>query len=219
MKRVPTAEWLYEHLVMLYEPFYATNDPAHRIGHVRGVTDLALELNDKFNLGQNRLAIVAAGLTHDLFNNNRKEHHNLAAEYILHNCIEWLQMFSDKRRSLIAAAVREHRASYKGEYSTLLSELIATADRGAPNYEQTVMRSYGYTLHQIKSTEDVDGAVINLLPVAANVCAHLVDKFGVNGYCKYPPLYSLVFKDDLLAYQEKCDNTTVEDVLTIAANC
>lgn len=196
-------EGLQVMLVERYTDAYAGHDLAHRIDHVIAVTDLALAYNRKLGLDLREDMIIVAGMLHDLFNSDRENHHTLGGQYIREQDIDFLNKFTPSERDLMAMAVEQHRASYKGEYSSMYSRVIASADRGAPSFKSTVRRAYGYAKKQAGG----DHAV-----AVQSTVDHLVDKFGANGYCKYPELYARYWGDVLAAYQTQCDEITADVV-------
>jgi hypothetical protein len=82
-------------LTDIYTPFYECHDETHQIDHVLEVTATALLINDKLNLNLNKDILVISGMLHDLFNNDRKNHHIKAKNYIIYNKIEWLSKYSE----------------------------------------------------------------------------------------------------------------------------
>jgi len=50
---------------------------------------------------------------------------------------------------------------------------------------------------------------------AEDVYAHIKDKYGSNGYAKYPDVYRKIFKEELESFQKLADEITVERVLEI----
>lgn len=192
---------LRDHLIEIYTPFYAMNDRAHQITHVISVCDLAVEINDSLELSLSNSILVGAALTHDLFNNNRELHHELALSYLKNNGIDWLDEFSTEDRRLMAHAAGEHRASFKGTYTSLYSEVIAAADRGAPNVRSAIIRCAMYGVDKLGFRGE---------KLYTHVISHMKDKFGVNGYATYPELYTEFFGDRLVEYRKYLDNVTKE---------
>lgn len=180
---------LKEFLVHRFAKQYALNDKAHQIDHVVDVCDRALRINDEYGLGLDPKQIVISAICHDIFTWSRNNHHHLAKEYLLTTSEQWILGFSDAERRDMAMAALEHRASWKGGYSSMLSELIATADRGEPgNIEEKVRRCYLYGVDKLKqSPED---AIARIIP-------HLLEKYCADGYGNNPPLYYRVYGERL----------------------
>lgn len=188
---------------------YSLNDDAHQIDHVRAVCNRALCINAAYRLGYDPFMIIAAALYHDLFTRFRDNHHYLAEAHILTSKHWSLRRFDDEQRVLIGKACLQHRASWKGEYSSLLSELIATADRGSPsNLTEMVTRCYQYGRSNLGNTHEE--ALERILP-------HLRDKFSRTGYQKLPPLYMRVYGSKLAALWDAIESDSI-DVVGIITN-
>lgn len=178
-----------------YKEHYRDGDAAHLIDHADDVCDLALKINTDLD---EKLIILAAYL-HDMFNaTNRAIHNELAFEYVLKAQDKFLTQLSKDELHTVAHAVLEHRASFKGEFYSKLSELISAADRGLPNLEAIVVRSMKFNNAN-----------------ADDVYAHIKDKYGSGGYAKYPDVYREIFKEELEAFQKLADGLTVDGVLAI----
>lgn len=204
-----TTDSFIKYLSELYAPFYAMNDKAHQIGHVIEVTREALNINEKLYLRLDEYMLVAVGMVHDLFNNDRDNHHTLAAEYVLKNPIEWLCQFSHEDRVEMSQAVAEHRASYRGKYSGELSATLSAADRGKPDVERTVKRAFKYALNCNVGFRDI---------ALAQTQEHMVDKFGTKGYARYPQLYTEMYEAELQSLQTVMDVITLDEIAEICKN-
>ncbi len=181
-----------------YEPFYKDGDLAHQIDHADSVCDLALEMNKECNP---KLIILAAYI-HDIFNaTDRKNHNQLAYNYVLEANDKFLKELSKEELLQVAHAVLEHRASFQGEFYSKLSEIISSADRGAPDIKEVVIRSMHFNSAN-----------------AQDVYNHLQDKYGSNGYANYPKSYQKHFSKELAEFQKRVDNITVADIETIWKN-
>lgn len=157
--------------------------------------DLALEINQECD---EKLVILASYL-HDLFNaTNRSVHNELAYEYVLKAEDRFLEQLNNKELKEVAHAVLQHRASFKGEFYSSLSEIISSADRGLPDLEKVVKRSMKFNKGNAQS-----------------VYEHIKDKYGKNGYAKYPEVYHKLFKKELAQFKRFADEITVERVLEI----
>lgn len=165
---------------------------SHGVDHCDDVFNLMIKLNDKLSYGYSEEIIAFAAYIHDMYSDaeNRKIHHILAHTYVLNRVDDLLKELSEDDLYLIANAVLEHRASYKGEFSSNLSTLISAADRGVPDYDSHYNRSLVYNDGDHKE-----------------VIEHLVDKFGRDGYAtkKYPKFYSDMFKEELEEFWNRLD--------------
>lgn len=126
--------------------YYELNDSeSHGYKHLDDVYELAMKIKNKLSLDIPDNLILITAYTHDMFSSiNRDLHHVLGYKYILDTNVYFLNDLSISDRYLIAHAVKEHRASYKGVYTSVLSELISAADRGIPDIINTVYRSYKF---------------------------------------------------------------------------
>lgn len=174
-----------------YSRHWNLNDAGHREFHFRDVYATALEILERIGMEEmyDRRAILFAAYFHDLFAWSRHNHHTLAREYFLTtNCNIIKTYCPEHRRPVIAAACEEHRASFPGPYSTKLSELIASADRGRPLdlgtlYERAI--AYGESMGH-HGEENHERSI-----------KHLKEKFGAKGYCLYPHMYREAYQDQL----------------------
>ena len=178
-----------------YKPYYRDGDEAHLIDHADDVCDLALEINQACD---EKLVILASYL-HDLFNaTNRSIHNELAYEYVLKAEDKFLEQLNNKELKEVAYTVLQHRASFKGDFYSPLSEVISSADRGLPDLEKVVRRSMKFNKGN-----------------AQDVYEHIKDKYGSRGYAKYPEVYQKLFKKELEEFRRLADEITVERVLEI----
>ena len=175
-----------------YKPFYTNGDAAHLIDHADDVCELALEINKEFD----EKLIILASYVHDIFNaTDRKKHNFLAYDYVKSRADSFLQELKDEELELVAHAVLEHRASFKGEFFSKLSAIISSADRGLPDVEHTVIRSMRYN--------DAN---------AQDVYEHMLDKYSTKGYAKYPTIYQEIFDKELESFKKEIDAITVAKI-------
>ncbi len=178
-----------------YKDYYENSDEAHLIDHADSVCDLALKINKDYD---EKLVILSSYL-HDMFNKkDRKNHNKLAYEYVINCDDKFLIELSNEERMLVAHAVLEHRASFKGVYYSKLSEIISSADRGLPDLDFIVKRSMKF------NNQNAD-----------NVYEHIKDKYGTSGYATYPKIYQDIFSDELHRFQKLADEITKEQILEI----
>lgn len=145
---------------------------------------------------------IAAVLFHDssLRGGNRETHHEDSAKLAEK---ELSGLFDPKTVARIAKAIREHRGSYKGKYSSKLSELVSSADRGEPNLNDIIKRSYLYqTEHGYPNPEKL-------------VVEHIKNKYSRGGYARRPEYYRRLYKDRLDAMYDRIDSITPEEVLSV----
>ena len=158
-------------------------------------------------LNLNEEHLVLAALFHDIYSDiDRENHHTLAAD--------WFAKFMIKQGKYeasdimeMSSAIKEHRASYKGEYSNVLSEVLAAADRGAPDLNSTIIRSSKYYLEREPNSD--------LKTIAENVYKHMVEKFSRTGYMKYNAIYSSFYKKEIHNMYVTIDKLSVDKVFNI----
>ena len=189
--------------------YYELNDSeSHGYQHLDEVYDLAMKMKEKLNIDIPDKIIAITAYTHDMFSSiNRDLHHELGYKYVLDTSVFFLNELDSNDRYLIACAVREHRASYKGTYTSILSELISAADRGIPDIKKTVIRSYKYT---IETNPNADESTLYSL-----VRKHMIEKFSTNGYARYNDLYNRYFETELKDMKTFFDNVSVKDIENI----
>lgn len=173
------------------------NDPAHRLQHFTNVDHCAGVINERLNLGQDETQIFLAAFFHDLFAWSRVNHHLMSETYVRTTDYSVFKGLMPCEREEVALACGQHRASYKGEFSSKLCELINAADREMPGDVEAMMkRSLAYNLAQGHSQEKADEIMR----------AHLKEKFGVGGYARYPDIYEQAFGDELAKQRQDIMN-------------
>lgn len=178
---------------------YNINDKAHRLDHIDSVWRNAQALMEHFDEGEiNQKMVAIAVFTHDLFSWSRNNHHLLAAEYVRTTDAWYMEDISDEDRETIALAVEQHRASYTGDYSTIYSEIMASADKNEPtNLIAMIKRSISYAESRLQ---------MDYVTAVQHAFDHMVEKFGRDGYCQYPPLYLKFYEDELEDLWADIDN-------------
>lgn len=185
---------LKEALIKTFEQSYLINDPAHRIDHFERVEECGIYINKTLELGYNENLITAVAYIHDAFSWCRSNHEQMSAHWVLTTKDPIMDIFTKLEKMLISDACREHRASFKGNYSTPFSELMASADRMIPKEADDLLeRSILYT--QAKGHD----------PETAKILAkeHVKEKFGHGGYARYPEMYERVFEKELKSIRDE----------------
>ena len=164
--------------------FYKNNDEAHQIDHALDVLEEVLYINKKIEHTDNIGVLIVAAMYHDIFANkkDRAKHHVLASEYVLTDSYI-STVLSTKDILKVSVMIGEHRASFKGERSNMLSEMLSVADLGRPDLKSMLLRSINYH----KGNDNVYEEVIK----------HHKEKFGYGGYVNYPKLYKEIYGDQL----------------------
>jgi len=166
-----------------FSPMYEGADPLHGMEHINQVVDSAMEIHEALrdshidiNDSTAEMLMIAC-YVHDIFTNtNRKKHHINASDYVMSNIgndskvIGRLSMY---KRRIIAKAVEQHRASsMPSEFHSVVGEILASADRGAPSLRAILERA-------TMGGSAIDEKFIN----------HMKDKYGTGGYVRYPSIY------------------------------
>jgi hypothetical protein len=206
------------------KPYYSKNDKAHQWDHVLQVLDnvtyifyhldrspklaqWASELGEDIVVSFTKTAIAA--LYHDMFSTeNRKEHHELAKAFIIKGD-DYLLAIDKAARVHIGQIASEHRASFKDEYSSIECEILAAADRGAPDVDAYIMRSILYA-HTKRKYSKLDSLVHGLI--------HIGQKFGSNKNAKVPDWYDDFYKEQIRRSKgmfELCGNTQFDAEMAI----
>lgn len=103
---------------------------------------------------------------------------------------------------LIAAAIAEHRGSYKGDYTSPLSDLVSSADRNPVTLEKAVRRSARYNAeHGVTGEQSYK-----------NIASHLSEKYGHGGYARMPEHYQRTYAKALENFRTQMDKLTPEQV-------
>lgn len=176
---------------------YRLNDRGHQIGHADDVCIQALKINTQYALGLDERAIVVACYLHDMFARHRRLHHVLGSMIVHEADTPWVEIFSVDTARDVECAVCEHRASYKGDFHSLLSELVSAADRGAPEDPERLV-------HRIMSCSIMSRCPNGIEPHAYAV-EFLKIKSGTGGYARYPPLYHRIYGEQLETFRKEID--------------
>ena len=179
-------------------PYYEKNDAGHDISHADRVAEEVGYIAALCNCDPNitELALYAAYLHDTQVHVNREGHHILGYEFITRNDIPVIQDLSSAAKNMVARAVLEHRASRIEDYYTSdVSILLACADKGRPNYEESRRRCTAYNKAQGLSSFELDCAVTK----------HMREKYGSNGYAKYPELYHEIYSVQLREFRAIID--------------
>lgn len=174
---------------MLVEYVYGESDAAHGPAHIYQVLGRYYKIYREYITP--KVAIIIA--FHDIGNLvDRKKHHDIGAD-LTKQCLTGL--LSEEDLLDVVNAVKEHRASYTGEFSSWFSEMISTCDRGEPdNIYEVVKRSYIYARYKEKKEHMV---------AVEHTLEHVKNKYGRNGYMKIPNTYMSYYGDKVEAmYKE-----------------
>lgn len=172
---------------------YTHNDPAHDVNHLYYVlreAEYLVSLNDDLTSSQIK-CLYTAVLLHDIgCRYDRKTHHTISYGIsfdVLRNF--GCGCYSKEETMTIAKAVLEHRASGTGEFSSVVSELTALADKGRPDIKKNVTVCVLYRKNvRMPLSIRID-----------SVIDHLTKKFGDTGYAwdTMPALGKQLYAEDI----------------------
>lgn len=126
-----------------------------------------------------KIDIFLATMLHDIRADERKDHHLLGCleSYSNLEIRKVIEQYATNPNNVLYA-IYEHRASYKGTFTSLVSEIVSSADRNKPDIAKWVAR--------VKR-----GNINNNMEEALD---HIQKKLGRNGYAKLPPTYMNYYK-------------------------
>lgn len=110
--------------------------------------------------------------------------------------------FSPKALNNIANAINEHRASYKGEFTSPISDLVSSADRTAPDIKKLINRSYAYGKEHGFSEARA----------YRNILECLKEKYGTGGYARYPKHYTEYYGDAIKDVRDSVDKLSISTI-------
>jgi len=181
--------------------YYKKNDGAHQIEHADEVYQNFLDIDKKLNTKFNKDMMIVIAYCHDMFSTieYRKIHEIKASEWVLEN--KELFNFNEDEIKIVACAIREHRASYKGEFCSMYSKCMNAADKGVLLLNDTLKRSYKYHLDR----GDKEYAI-------KEVFDHMKDKFGSTGYYQPDEFYLECYNDSYKKFTKDVDELTFDYV-------
>ncbi len=162
--------YLTEHILPLYRQF----DKAHGTAHVAEVIEKSLSLATQYPMNLDMIYTVAA--FHDIgLLDGREDHHLSSAKALL--CDRFVvDFFSAEQLTVMAEAIEDHRASSPHEPRSIYGKIVSAADRTI-NCDQVILRTIQYSLSHAPTLSDDKRFY--------EVCQHLEEKYGVNGYIKF----------------------------------
>lgn len=183
-------------------------DEAHRQEHFDDVYETGLHINEVLGLGQDPKLIMFVAYFHDLFCDQREIHHELSGRFIMETrerLIERNLTLCERKR--VASACEEHRASFKGNFSYILSELMNSADRGQPKpVTEMIDRAIAYRKSKFPHDSKKESYQDYLHRIIDESISHIKEKYGRNGYARYTDMYKKVFGEELENMYNEIDN-------------
>lgn len=185
---------LQSRVIFFVNKFYEKNDAAHGLDHIEEVHSLAIKMARSIVYTRLDLIMLAVYFHDTMVHNGRVDHELKARDLVLSKeCNFLFENICKQDRELVAQAVAEHRASYTGKFTSVLSEIVSSADRGIPDFKSIYERSLEYaSAHGFKDPKSY-------------TVEHMIKKYGRNGYANYPILYKNYFKKELEAMWCKID--------------
>lgn len=189
-----TPKVIDELIEMLY---LGSTDKAHGVKHIHDVLGAAYELKKETLTSSEILAIVFHDVAVELGRNGHEiNSKNYWLEFVVPNTTQPID-------PAIAEAIAEHRASFKGSFTSKVSELVSAADRGCPkSLDNIIGRSYTYAIDNGASHEEA----------LEHALAHIKHKYGKTGYANFPPIYKEHYKIELEKFYRDIENLNIETV-------
>ena len=179
-----------ERTIEKYKKFDGAHDDEHARMVIKNSEYIAANMmkDEKIQLDMRMVKVIAAmhdlGLAYD-----RETHHTKSGE-IVRKTKELRKFFNEEQIELIAKSVEEHRASYKGEYTSVYSKIVSDADR-MNDINTMISRTYKWNKKHYPGLNDED--------IYKEVISHLQDKFGEKGYARFNTKYA----EDMLNQSRK----------------
>jgi hypothetical protein len=169
---------------------YSLNDAGHQFDHCERVYQTGIRINDSLGKRYDPRLIMLAAYLIDMFSWSRVNHHLLSHLWVTTTDHSLLNNLSSKERTMLGLACKQHRASYTGSFSHEFAELISAADREFPGDIPTMIdRAVKY---RAKWHPEMSAATRQ-----TEAIKHLKEKFGTDGYARYPAMFEHTFKGEL----------------------
>ena len=170
-----------ERVIEQYKNFDGAHDDEHARMVIKNSEYIAQQLMKYENEELDMDLVIVIAAMHDLgLAYDRKTHHIKSGE-IVRKEKELRRFFTEEQIELIAKSVEEHRASYKGEYTSIYSKIVSDADRMNDIYTM-ISRTYKWNRKHYPEHNDEE--------IYDEVIIHLQDKYGENGYARFNTKYA-----------------------------
>ena len=173
------------------------NDGAHRFGHFAEVEAVGNYINDTLKLGFDPMLIMLVAFFHDMYAYDRYNHHLMSGEWVRSTDYLSIVALSPEERIMVAAGCREHRASGNQPFTCDFAELMCSADRGFPTDDVEILLSRAIQVRLAKGDSQE--------AARAGAIVHMKEKFGSQGYARYPRFYEQTFEKELLLQRQMVD--------------
>lgn len=185
---------------------------SHGKVHIMEVKERAKKINayleNKLGIHADMAIINLAAEHHDVTAMTDRPNHHLSGAK------EFIDSTKNKYGTItirkVAECIREHRASYKGEYSSLESQILSTADRGEINAKSVpalFKRAYIYS-RENKLTHD---------EAVQSAFTHIKSKYGEGGYAfnNHNKVFFLYYEEQLKDFWGALSLTTIDMVVNL----
>ena len=179
-----------ESIIERYKNFDGAHDDQHARMVIENSEHIAINMmrDEDVELNMNMVKVIAA--MHDLGLEYDRATHHLKSGEIVRNEERLKEFFNEDQIEIIAKAVEEHRASYKGEYTSVYSKIVSDADR-MNDINTMIIRTYKWNRKHFPEHNDEE--------IYNEVVSHLQDKFGEKGYARFNTKYA----EDMLNQSRK----------------
>lgn len=170
-----------EKMIEKYKKFDGAHDDAHARMVIKNSEYIAINMmkDEKIEIDMNMVKVIAA--MHDLGLAYDRETHHIKSGEIVRESKELRKFFTEEQIELIAKSVEEHRASYKGEYTSVYSKIVSDADR-MNDINTMISRTYKWNRKHYPDLNDEE--------LYIEVIQHLQDKYGEKGYARFNTPYA-----------------------------
>lgn len=191
-------------------PFYAKNDTAHQIQHALHVVDETVVICDKINASpETTYAAITAAYLHDISCHvDRDTHHELAKYYVLMNWDTILPLLPSEYyidMHDVANACAEHRSSFTGAYSSIVSQIVSAADNGKPSTDH-------WRYHYRAFTFAIEHKGYTHQDACHHALTHIIEKYGHNGYNRVSDVYAKVYANEIEELACWAESMTMRDI-------
>ena len=207
---------LEKKLIRDVRPFYLKTDKAHRIDHILEVMSNVSIICFKLRRMDCLWAAMVAAAYHDIHSTKvlREVHHLHSFSHVLDNRERFMKRYGLSHDELTNAAYAclEHRNSWEGGYNSIVSEIVAAADRGYPKTGEMpnlLKRAYLFGREKGYSVRESQNRAIGVLE----------ERLGRGKMGAVPEWYYTVFEKELdLRWREiaNLDTNVFTPELTLA---
>ncbi|MGL6099409.1 MAG: HD domain-containing protein [Fusobacteriaceae bacterium] len=190
---------------------YINHDGAHGFDHIKAVVKRVILMSEDVEntrgIKVDKVVIQNAALLHDVTRHtDGKDHHISGAEKALQIIKSELKIsLSDHRLHHIYQAILEHRASYSGDFTSIESEILSSADRTPPDATDVMFKRAFIHCMDVEKCDDVKTGV-------QRAFSFILAKYSMGGYAKFPKVYKDYYKKDLDKMYHTLKNTSIEGV-------